>query len=78
MASVCWKHDNQQEQTLGPQTHVGYHGCGVNAAGCLQVAAALAGVPERADWKQCQGSEAEEAARTDAFKALFKPFDIMQ
>ena len=42
------------------------------------MAAALAGVPERADWKQCQGSEAEEAARTDAFKALFKPFDIMQ
>lgn len=50
----------------------------MNAAGCMQVAAALAGVPERADWKQCQGSEAEEAARTDAFKALFKPFDIMQ
>lgn len=43
-----------------------------------QVAAALAGVPERADWKLCQGSEAEEAARTNAFKALFKPHDIMQ
>ena len=48
------------------------------ALGVAQVAAALAGVPERADWKHCQGSEAEEAARTDAFKALFKPHDIMQ
>jgi hypothetical protein len=44
----------------------------------VQVAAALAGVPERADWKACQVSEAQEAARTEAFKALFKPFDIMQ
>ncbi len=78
MALVCRKHDSQQEQTLGSQTPIGYLSFGVNTAGCMQVAAALAGVPERADWKQCQGSEAQEAARTDAFKALFKPFDIMQ
>ena len=45
---------------------------------CLQVAAELAGVPDRADWKRCQISPDEEAARTENFKARFKPYDIMQ
>jgi hypothetical protein len=39
------------------------------------VAAALAGCPERADWKECAVSPPEEVARTDAFKAAFAPFD---
>jgi hypothetical protein len=43
-----------------------------------QVAALLAGVPERCDWKKCAASPAEEEARTGSFKALFKAFDIMQ
>lgn len=37
----------------------------------------LAGVPERSDWRRCEGSAAEEEARTLRFKALFKPYDIM-
>ena len=44
----------------------------------LQVAARLAGVPERADWKKCAVSPEEEEARTATFKELFKPFDTMQ
>ena len=44
----------------------------------VQVAAELAGVPDRADWKKCQISPDEEAARTERFKAQFKPYDIMQ
>ena len=43
-----------------------------------QAAAELAGVPDRADWKRCQISPDEEAARTEVFKAHFKPYDIMQ
>lgn len=43
-----------------------------------QVAARLAGVPERADWKKCAVTPIEEEARTAAFKELFKPYDIMQ
>ena len=51
----------------------------VNVQICLaQVAAELAGVPDRADWKRCQISSDEEAARTENFKARFKPYDIMQ
>jgi len=42
-----------------------------------EVLAELAGVPHRADWKECQSSPAEEAERTDRFKAAFKSFDIM-
>jgi len=44
----------------------------------VQVAAELAGVPDRADWKKCQISPNEEAARTERFKAHFKAYDIMQ
>jgi len=44
----------------------------------LQVAALLAGVPERSDWKNCQVSGPEEQQRTESFKALFKPYDLMQ
>ena len=43
-----------------------------------QVAAQLTGAPDRADWKKCMISPDEEAARTEAFKAHFKPYDIMQ
>lgn len=32
----------------------------------------------RADWKACAASKAEEEARTEKFKELFKPYDIMQ
>ena len=46
--------------------------------GNVQVTAELAGVPERADWKKCMISPDEEAARTEKFKAQFKPYDIMQ
>ncbi len=44
----------------------------------VQVAAELAGVPKRADWKQCMVSPDEEAARTENFKAQFQAYDIMQ
>ncbi len=44
----------------------------------VQVAASLAGAPDRADWKKCASSPAEEADRTAKFKKLFKPYDIMQ
>jgi hypothetical protein len=43
-----------------------------------QVAASLAGAPDRADWKKCASSPAEEATRTAKFKELFKSYDIMQ
>ncbi|KAK9811513.1 hypothetical protein WJX72_005124 [[Myrmecia] bisecta] len=43
-----------------------------------QVIAELAGVPDRADWKTCALSPEEEQKQTEAFKALFKPYDIMQ
>ena len=41
--------------------------------------AALAGAPERADWRAAAkaGPEEEEKA-AEAFKALYKPYDIMQ
>lgn len=42
-----------------------------------EVLAELAGVPHRADWKECQGTPAEEDQRTQAFRAAFKDFDIM-
>ena len=42
-----------------------------------EVLAELAGVPERADWKECQCPPAEEAARTERFKAAFKKYDVM-
>jgi diadenosine tetraphosphate (Ap4A) HIT family hydrolase len=42
-----------------------------------EVLAELAGVPHRADWKECQGTPEEEAQRTEAFRTAFKGFDIM-
>ena len=42
-----------------------------------EVLAELAGEPSRADWKACQASREEEAARCARFKAAFAPFDIM-
>ena len=44
----------------------------------VQVMAQLTGAPDRADWKKCMISPDEEAARTESFKAHFKPYDIMQ
>lgn len=43
-----------------------------------EVLAKLVGQPERADWKACAVAVDEERARTERFKAKFKPFDIMQ
>lgn len=43
-----------------------------------EVLAALAGCPERADWKACAVPVDEERARTERFKAEFKAFDPMQ
>eukprot|EP00208_Stichococcus_sp_RCC1054_P002085 CAMPEP_0206146064 /NCGR_PEP_ID=MMETSP1473-20131121/29358_1 /ASSEMBLY_ACC=CAM_ASM_001109 /TAXON_ID=1461547 /ORGANISM="Stichococcus sp, Strain RCC1054" /LENGTH=638 /DNA_ID=CAMNT_0053542501 /DNA_START=442 /DNA_END=2358 /DNA_ORIENTATION=+ len=42
------------------------------------VASAIAGTPDRADWKKCSVDAAEETARTERFKASFKAHDIMQ
>ena len=43
-----------------------------------EVLAELAGVPHRANWKECQCSSGEEEERrTQAFRAAFKNFDIM-
>ena len=43
------------------------------------VMAQLAGVPERADWKQCTPATPEaEAERTERFKEMFKKYDCMQ
>ncbi|KAH7619036.1 hypothetical protein Ndes2526B_g05985 [Nannochloris sp. 'desiccata'] len=42
-----------------------------------EVLAELAGVPHRADWKECQGTPEEEEQRTEAFRNAFKGFDIM-
>jgi hypothetical protein len=42
-----------------------------------KVCASMLGKPERADWKACaMDSEAMEGC-VEAFKALFKPYDIM-
>ncbi|EFJ41492.1 hypothetical protein VOLCADRAFT_98560 [Volvox carteri f. nagariensis] len=43
-----------------------------------EVLADLAGVPERASWKQCSSSPEEERQRVERFKQLFKPYDVMQ
>lgn len=44
-----------------------------------QILAALAGVPDRADWRACaKAGPAEEEAAAEAFKAMYKPYDIMQ
>lgn len=43
-----------------------------------EVLAGLAGASERADWKACRLSPEEEAQRTERFKELFKPYDVMQ
>ncbi|GIL82924.1 hypothetical protein Vretimale_8428 [Volvox reticuliferus] len=43
-----------------------------------EVLADLAGVPERASWKQCSSSPEEERQRVEQFRQLFKPFDVMQ
>ncbi len=42
-----------------------------------EVLAELAGVPDRADWKICQGTPEEEEQRTEAFRNAFKGFDVM-
>ncbi|KAL6784615.1 CGL125 [Auxenochlorella protothecoides x Auxenochlorella symbiontica] len=42
-----------------------------------EVLAELAGVPDRAEWKACAVPVEEERRRSEAFKALFKPHDIM-
>lgn len=42
-----------------------------------EVLAGLVGAPEKADWKNCAVSPAEETARCEVFKEAFKPFDIM-
>lgn len=41
------------------------------------VVAALAGKPDRADWKNCEASPAEEEKRTADFKDKFKAWDPM-
>lgn len=43
-----------------------------------EVLADLAGVPERASWKQCSSSPEEERRRVERFKQLFQPYDIVQ
>ena len=43
-----------------------------------EVLADLAGCPEKADWKVGACTPEEEEARTQRFKKLFKPYDIMQ
>lgn len=36
-------------------------------------------MPDRADWRRCaKESAAEEEAEAERFKAMYKPFDIMQ
>jgi len=43
---------------------------------CIRsVLAQLLDMPERADWKFCAGTDAEEKAECQAFKKAFKPFD---
>lgn len=42
-----------------------------------EVLADLAGVPDRADWKECQSTPDEELARTERFKGAFKQYDVM-
>lgn len=42
------------------------------------LAASVAGTPERGDWKQCQVDSKEEEARTGRFKAKFQAYDLMQ
>jgi hypothetical protein len=44
----------------------------------LQVLADLRGTPERADWRACKLTTQEEAEMAEAFKEMFKPFDIME
>ncbi|KAL3157811.1 hypothetical protein ABBQ32_012233 [Trebouxia sp. C0010 RCD-2024] len=41
------------------------------------VVAQLAGTPDKADWKSCQVDRPAEQARTEAFKALFQPYDVV-
>ena len=31
----------------------------------------------RADWKTCQLEKPQEIARTEAFKAVFQPYDVV-
>ncbi|KAL0037433.1 hypothetical protein WJX79_008053 [Trebouxia sp. C0005] len=42
-----------------------------------QVVAQLAGTPDRADWKTCQLEKPQEITRTEAFKAVFQPYDVV-
>lgn len=42
-----------------------------------QILAALAGTPERADWKACTVGEEEEKAAAEGFRDWFKPYDVM-
>ncbi|GAQ77685.1 hypothetical protein KFL_000020470 [Klebsormidium nitens] len=43
-----------------------------------EVLADLRGTPERADWRACKLTTEEETEMADAFKEMFKPFDIME
>ncbi len=40
-----------------------------------EVLAKLAGVPERADWKQCTRSDAETEQACEEFKGMFSEYD---
>ena len=42
----------------------------------LELLAECVGRPERANWKHCVVSEAEEERAADSFKQLFAPFDF--
>jgi hypothetical protein len=44
----------------------------------VQVLADLRGTPERADWRACKLTSQEETEMAEAFKEMFKPFDIME
>lgn len=41
-----------------------------------EVLAKLAGVPERADWKLCTGSDAETEQACEEFKGMFSEYDF--
>jgi hypothetical protein len=44
-----------------------------------QILAALAGAPDRADWRLCEkAGPDEEEKEAERFKELYKPFDINQ
>lgn len=45
---------------------------------CFSYSLACVECGTRADWKNCQVTPQQEEQRTNDFKALFKPYDIMQ